>query len=75
MLLGNGNLKLAHEKMRYLHAKDPFVVKEYIDAMHEYLDNHNVWNLHNKLINLTTHDAELAEQSAILDKRIGGQFP
>eukprot|EP00957_Ditylum_brightwellii_P046586 3534355-Ditylum_brightwellii.AAC.1 len=60
-MFGNEDLKLAYARMRYLCAKDPFIVKEYIDAMHEYLDNQNFWNLHKELANLTTHDAELVE--------------
>ena len=50
MLFGNGNLKLANKKMRYIYAKDLYMVKEYIDAMYEYLDNQNFWQLHRQII-------------------------
>ena len=50
MLFGNRDLKLANEKMRYIQAKDLYMVKEHIDAMYEYLENQNFWQLHSQLI-------------------------
>ena len=50
MLFGNGDLKLDNEKMRYIQAKDLYMVKEYIDAMYEYLENQKIWQLHSQLI-------------------------
>eukprot|EP00957_Ditylum_brightwellii_P063861 4845731-Ditylum_brightwellii.AAC.1 len=62
MLFGNGDLKPANEKMRYIQAKDPYIVKEYIDAMYKYLDNQNFWQLDSQLISKKALDAELAER-------------
>ena len=38
------------------------MVKEYIDAMYEYLDNQNFWQLHSQLISKKYLNAELAER-------------
>eukprot|EP00957_Ditylum_brightwellii_P181854 13854091-Ditylum_brightwellii.AAC.1 len=62
MLFGNGDLRLANEKMHYIQAKDPYMDKEYIDAMYEYLDNQKCWPLYSQLINKQSLDAELAER-------------
>jgi len=62
MLFGNGDLKLANKKMRYIQAKDPYMVKEYIDAMYEHLENQNVWQLYSQLISKEHLNAELAER-------------
>ena len=63
MLFGNGDLKLANKKMRYIQAKDPYMVKEYIDAMYEYLENQKCWQLHSQLISKKHLNAELAERA------------
>jgi hypothetical protein len=63
MLFGNGNLKLANKKMRCIQAKDPYMVKEYIDAMYEYLENQKCLQLHSQLISKKQLNAELAERA------------
>jgi hypothetical protein len=62
MLFGNGDLKLANKKMRYIRAKDPYMVKEYINYMYEYLENQIFWQLHSQLISKKQLDVELAER-------------
>eukprot|EP00957_Ditylum_brightwellii_P195577 14902477-Ditylum_brightwellii.AAC.1 len=49
-LFGNGDLKLAKSKSCQLKANNPNMVKEYIGAMHEYLDDQDFWPLHKSLM-------------------------
>ena len=75
LLFGSGDTKLANEKLRMVKAKDPYMVKEYIDKVHKYFDNHNFWSLHSSLMQSKSHNAIKAERvdKILLDAYINGE--
>eukprot|EP00957_Ditylum_brightwellii_P010728 812826-Ditylum_brightwellii.AAC.1 len=61
--------------MRSTQAKDPFMVKDYVNAVHTYLDSQTFWSLHSSLMRSGIHCPEKAEEvdKILLDASLIGE--
>eukprot|EP00957_Ditylum_brightwellii_P195423 14889407-Ditylum_brightwellii.AAC.1 len=61
VLFENGDIKLDNEKVHTLWLNDPYMVKDYVTAVHKYLGDHNFWKKYNYLIKSDKFQPKQAE--------------